>query len=267
MINKRTPLDSVNLRRSSQSSELRRQYGLAQSLPNFEGEHPGGGIWLTTSFTLPSTSREDLGLDDYLAAIFYQITEAHGSPIVTTASSQSAPSLLEELSQIPTQKAIFINREKRKNAARQRTCAEGPASPKRVCNGSRREGTPPSPPPSVLTFPVLFREGFSLNSLTLYTSFVFAVWIVFPISTTCRPALSWTGSRKEGILSSHYPPLVDPPCPGRTIVKKGYWYGLVTLVHLLPYGSDIQPAAHRAFLSGPVMVHCSEKFTYLRTLY
>ncbi|GFU05136.1 hypothetical protein TNCV_574831 [Trichonephila clavipes] len=33
------------------------------------------------------------------------------------------------------------------------------------------------------------------------------------------------------------------------------------------YSSDAQPAAHRAFLSAPVMAHCSEKFTYLRTLY
>ncbi|GFX01779.1 hypothetical protein TNCV_1021821 [Trichonephila clavipes] len=29
------------------------------------------------------------------------------------------------------------------------------------------------------------------------------------------------------------------------------------------YSSDTQPVASRTFLSGPVMIHCSEKFTYL----
>ncbi|GFU88095.1 hypothetical protein TNCV_1336641 [Trichonephila clavipes] len=33
------------------------------------------------------------------------------------------------------------------------------------------------------------------------------------------------------------------------------------------YGSDPQPAAYRAFLSGPVMVRCSEKCTFLKTLH
>ncbi|GFW24792.1 hypothetical protein TNCV_1960591 [Trichonephila clavipes] len=54
----------------------------------------------------------------------------------------------------------------------------------------------------VLTFPVLFREGFSLNILTLFPFFVFAAWKVFPLSTTCGLAVSWTDSGKERIVAS-----------------------------------------------------------------
>ncbi|GFT75947.1 hypothetical protein TNCV_2098801 [Trichonephila clavipes] len=32
---------------------------------------------------------------------------------------------------------------------------------------------------------------------------------------------------------------------------------------LIPYTSDTQPSAHRAFLSFPDMAYCSEKFIYL----
>jgi hypothetical protein len=70
-----------------------------------------------------------------------QVTAAHGSSIVTTESSQSAASLLEELSPIPTLKTTCGNRGRRKNVARELTSAEGLASAKkRVANGGRREG-------------------------------------------------------------------------------------------------------------------------------
>ncbi|GFU20695.1 transposon Tf2-6 polyprotein [Trichonephila clavipes] len=48
-----------------------------------------------------------------------------------------------------------------------------------------------APISSVLTLPVLLQEGFSLNSLTLFPFFVFAVWRSF-----------------------HYPSAMDPPFPG-----------------------------------------------------
>ncbi|GFX60936.1 hypothetical protein TNCV_1836201, partial [Trichonephila clavipes] len=46
---------------------------------------------------------------------------------------------------------------------------------------------------SVLTLPVLVREGFSLNSMMLFLFFVFL---------------------KDKGKSFHYPPPMDPPCPG-----------------------------------------------------
>ncbi|GFT34331.1 hypothetical protein TNCV_3676711 [Trichonephila clavipes] len=48
---------------------------------------------------------------------------------------------------------------------------------------------PRATPASVLTLPVWVREGFSLNYPTLFPVFVFAVWRVFPLSTTYRPSV------------------------------------------------------------------------------
>ncbi|GFV74091.1 hypothetical protein TNCV_4509981 [Trichonephila clavipes] len=54
---------------------------------------------------------------------------------------------------------------------------------------------------AVLTLPILVREGFSLNSFTVFPFFAFALWAVFhypqPIASPC-PGLV-TGSRKERI--------------------------------------------------------------------
>ncbi|GFT68485.1 hypothetical protein TNCV_2204061 [Trichonephila clavipes] len=71
----------------------------------------------------------------------------------------------------------------------------------------------PPPLPSVLTLPVLVREGLSHNSLT------------FPF-----PCL-FNGE------SFHYPTPMDPPCPGLATDsrKERESYGSVTLVDFLPF--------------------------------
>ncbi|GFV07967.1 hypothetical protein TNCV_2772251 [Trichonephila clavipes] len=65
---------------------------------------------------------------------------------------------------------------------------------------------------SSYTLPALNREVFSLNSFPFIC--VFALWRVFPLSTTYGPALCRTGNRLE----------------------KTQWHGLTNLAHFLPYG-------------------------------
>ncbi|GFW75806.1 hypothetical protein TNCV_4429891 [Trichonephila clavipes] len=47
----------------------------------------------------------------------------------------------------------------------------------------------------LLTLPVLVRDGFSLNSLTVVPFFVFALWRVYPLSTTYGLTMFRTGNR------------------------------------------------------------------------
>ncbi|GFX72727.1 transposable element Tc1 transposase [Trichonephila clavipes] len=62
---------------------------------------------------------------------------------------------------------------------------------------------PESPsPPSVLTLPVLVREGFSIFSLTLFPLLLFALLRSFPLSTTNGSSVSWTGNRRPRHLDA-----------------------------------------------------------------